>query len=97
VKGEVEKRGEKKSKMDKFPPVTGHGDQYGCETSRLPYFLDNRQTDGGEVVSLTRRPAAFYSQEDSWYSFLLEAEPTQDHSAAGRIRSIEKYNDLIGN
>jgi hypothetical protein len=29
---------------------------YGCETSRLPHFLDNRLTDGGEVVSLTRRP-----------------------------------------
>jgi hypothetical protein len=28
--------------------------------SRLPHFLDNRLTDGGEVVSLTRRQ----SQED---------------------------------
>jgi hypothetical protein len=28
----------------------------GCETSRLPHLLDNRLTDGGEVVSLTRRP-----------------------------------------
>jgi hypothetical protein len=26
------------------------------EMSRLPHFLDNRLTDGGEVVSLTRRP-----------------------------------------
>jgi hypothetical protein len=26
------------------------------ETSRLPHFLDNRLTDDGEVVSLTRRP-----------------------------------------
>jgi hypothetical protein len=25
----------------------------GCETSRLLHFLDNRLTDGGEVVSLT--------------------------------------------
>jgi hypothetical protein len=33
-------------------------------------------TDGGEVVSLTRRLAALYPQEDSWYSFLLEAEYT---------------------
>jgi hypothetical protein len=39
----------------------------------LPHFLDNRLTDGGEVVSLTRRPA-LTRQEDSWYSFLLEAE-----------------------
>jgi hypothetical protein len=55
-------------------PVTGRGDPYGCETSRLPHFLDNRLTDDGEVVSLTRRPTALYPQEDSWYSFLLEAE-----------------------
>jgi hypothetical protein len=43
-----------------------------CETSRLPHCLDNRLTDGGEVVSLTRRPP-FAPQEDSWYSFLLDA------------------------
>jgi hypothetical protein len=54
--------------------VTGHGDPWGCETLRLPHFLDNRLTDGGEVVRFTCRPAALYPQEDSWYSFLLEAE-----------------------
>jgi hypothetical protein len=31
--------------------------------------LDNRLTDGGKVVSPTRRPP-FTSHEDSWYSFL---------------------------
>jgi hypothetical protein len=55
--------------------VTGRGDPQGCETSRFPHFLDNRLTDGGEV-SLTRQPSAFYPQEDSWYSFLLETEST---------------------
>jgi hypothetical protein len=35
-------------------PVTGRGGPYGCETSRLQHFLDNRLTDGGDVVSLTR-------------------------------------------
>jgi hypothetical protein len=39
-------------------------------------------------------PDALYPQEDAWYSFLLEAEST---SAAGRIRSTEKSNVLIGN
>jgi hypothetical protein len=39
-----------------------------------PHFVDNRLTVGGEAVSLTRPPAALYLQEDSWYSFLLEAE-----------------------
>jgi hypothetical protein len=46
------------------------------ETSRLPHFLDNRLTDGGGVVSLTRRPNVLYSQEDPWCSFLLEIEST---------------------
>jgi hypothetical protein len=43
--------------------------------SSLPHFLNNRLTDGGEVVSLTGRPP-FTPQEDSWYSFLLDADST---------------------
>jgi hypothetical protein len=64
-----------KVKKGKAIPVTGHGDPEGCETLRVPHFLDNRLTDGGKVVSLTHRPP-FTPQEDSWYSFLLEAEST---------------------
>jgi hypothetical protein len=56
---------------------------------RLPHFLDSRLIDGGEIVSLTLRPS-FTTQEDSWYSFLLQAE------SVGRVRLIEKSNDLIG-
>jgi hypothetical protein len=37
------------------------------------FSLDNRLTDGSEVVSLTRRPH-LYPKEVSWYSLLLEAE-----------------------
>jgi hypothetical protein len=44
-------------------------------TSKLPHFLDSRLTDGGEV-SQPYVPAAHQPQEDSWYSFLLEAEST---------------------
>jgi hypothetical protein len=54
-------------------PVTGCGDSQGCETSRLPHFPYNWFTDDGQFVSLTHRPP-FKPQEDSWYSFLLEAE-----------------------
>jgi hypothetical protein len=43
-------------KKGKAIPVTGHEGPQACETSRLPYFLDNRLRDGGEVVSPTRRP-----------------------------------------
>jgi hypothetical protein len=58
------------SKKGKAIPVTVRGGPLGCETAKLPHFLDNRLTDDGEVVSLTRRPH-FTPQEDSWYSFLL--------------------------
>jgi hypothetical protein len=40
-------------------PVKGRGARggpLGSVTSRIPHFLDNRLTDGGEVVSLTHRP-----------------------------------------
>jgi hypothetical protein len=53
-----------------------------------PTFSDIRLTDGGKVVSSGQpyAPAAFYAQENSSYSFLLEAGPTpQGHCAAGRI------------
>jgi hypothetical protein len=49
--------------------------------------------DSCEIVS-TSHPLP---PEISWYSFLLEAESTSDHSEAGRIRLIEKYRALIGN
>jgi hypothetical protein len=40
---------------DKAIPITGLGGPQGCETSRPPHFLDNRLTDGGEVVRVTHR------------------------------------------
>jgi hypothetical protein len=55
--------------LSKAIPVTGR------ERSRLPHLLNNRLTDGGKVVSRTRRPR-FTPQESSWYSFLLEAVST---------------------
>jgi hypothetical protein len=62
-------------KFQKAIPVTGRRGLLGCETSRLPHFLDNRLIDGGKVVSLTLWPP-LTPQEYSWYSFLLEAEWT---------------------
>jgi hypothetical protein len=56
-------------------PVIGHEGTQGCEMSRLPHFLDNRLTYGGEIVSLMHR-LLFTPQENSRYSFLLEAEST---------------------
>jgi hypothetical protein len=40
----------------KVIPVTGRGGPQDGETSRLPHFTDNRLRDGGEAVSLRRRP-----------------------------------------
>jgi hypothetical protein len=37
-------------------PITGRESLQVCETSRFSRYLDNRLTEGGEVVSLTRRP-----------------------------------------
>jgi hypothetical protein len=62
-------------KKVKAIPVTGREGPYSCERTRLPRFVDNRLIDGNEVVSPTRRPP-FTPQEDSWFSFLLEAEST---------------------
>jgi hypothetical protein len=53
-------------------PVTGRECPQGCETSRLPHFLDNQLTDGGEVFSAGRP----LSPRNSLYSFLLEAAST---------------------
>jgi hypothetical protein len=36
--------------------LTGREGPWGCETSRLPHFLENRLTDGGKFVILQRRP-----------------------------------------
>jgi rRNA maturation protein Nop10 len=43
--------------------------------SRLSHFLDNQLTDGGDGVGIMH-PPPFSPREDSWYSFLLEAELT---------------------
>jgi hypothetical protein len=63
----------KSKKKSKATLVTGLGGTYGCEMSRPPYFLGSWLTDGSEVVSLMHR-LRFTPQEDSWYSFPLEAE-----------------------
>jgi hypothetical protein len=48
----------------------------GLREVEAPTFPDIRLTEGGEAVSLTRGLDALYPHEDSWYSFLLEAEST---------------------
>jgi hypothetical protein len=80
--------------QSKTNPATGRGDPHGCETSRLLYFLDNRLTDDGEVVSLTRRPP-FTPRKipDNYFGYRLTR--AQGHSAFWTTRSIEKSNDIM--
>jgi hypothetical protein len=78
-----------RGKKCKAIPVSGNGETQDCETSRLPYFLDNRFTGGGEVVSLKRR-SLFTPKENSWFSFLrINPRPIVQLEGFG---SIEKFN-----
>jgi hypothetical protein len=42
-----------KKKKGKTIPVTGNEGTYGCETSWLPHFVDNRLTDCDDYVPET--------------------------------------------
>jgi hypothetical protein len=63
--------------MKKKKSVGDHESPSGCEKSKLTFSLDNRDTDDGEDVRITRRPL-FTPHTNSWYSFLLEAELTPE-------------------
>jgi hypothetical protein len=62
--------------------------------SRLPHFLDKRLTDGGEVVSYTRRPLFTPRKIPSFFCQTLRR--SQGHSAVGNNKSIEESGALIG-
>jgi hypothetical protein len=68
--------------------VTSREGSKACETSRIPHFLDNWLIDGGRPPFTPRKSPGTH----------LCSRPSrpQGHSAAGRIRSVEKSNDLIG-
>jgi hypothetical protein len=83
-------------KKGKSIPVTGRGGPSVCETLRLPHVLDNRLTDGGEVISLKRLPS-FTPRNIPGTHFCKKLSRPHNHIAAGRIKSIEKSDDLIAN
>jgi hypothetical protein len=56
--------------------VTRRAGSYGCETSRLPHFLQNRLTIGGEVVILMRLPS-FTLKKIPDTHFCSEADSSQ--------------------
>jgi hypothetical protein len=53
--------------------------------------LGNRQTDGFEVISNTRR-TSFTSQEHSWYSFLLEG--LVDPGVIARLKGLGQLKKM---
>jgi hypothetical protein len=55
----------KKRQVKKAIPVTGREGLYVYDMSRIPHCLDNRPTDGGYVVSLTRGPC--FTLKKIWY------------------------------
>jgi hypothetical protein len=65
-------------------------------TLRLPHFLYNRLTDVSQAVSLTGQPA-FTPTKIPGTHFCQRLSRPKGHSAAERIRSIEKSNYLTGN
>jgi hypothetical protein len=76
--------------------ITSRAGPWGCETSRVPHFLGSRLTDGGEVVSLTRRPP-FTPRNIPRSHFCQRLSRPQGHNAGGMIRSIEKSTEFLGN
>ena len=67
----------------KSVPLQAWSGPEGSRKLRFPDFMTTAQ-DGGKVFQ-PYAPAAFTPRKCSWYSFLLEAESTQGHSAIGRI------------
>jgi hypothetical protein len=76
--------------------AAGRGGPYGCETSRLPHLLDSLLTDCCHVVSLTRRQV-FTRRKVPGTHFCYRMSQPQGHSGTGKIWSIEKSIDFIGN
>jgi hypothetical protein len=62
------------------------------EAPTLP--LDSRLTDGGEVISPTRRPP-FTPRKIPGTHFSQRLSRSQGHSAAGRIQKIEKFTEIL--
>ena len=71
----------KKGKGKVVPLQTRRGPE-GSSKLRFPDFVTTAQ-DG--LGCQPYAPAAFTPRKYSWYSFLLEAESTQSHSAIERI------------
>jgi hypothetical protein len=64
--------------------ITERGGPYGCETQRIPHFLDNRMTEGGEVINPMSWPRFSLRRFLVLIPVIGRVDP-QVHSAAGRV------------
>jgi hypothetical protein len=67
-----------------------------CENLRLPRFLDNRLTDGCEVVTFTRRPR---SSPQKYLMVLMSAKDRVNSRVIVRLEvlgKLKKFSYLIG-
>ncbi|PNF14966.1 hypothetical protein B7P43_G01553 [Cryptotermes secundus] len=79
-----------------FSPMPSRRSSHGPPTATSPLLLEhsNRHTDSGEVVSLMRRPPVT-SKNIPGTHFCYRFSRSQGHSAAERIRLVERFIDLI--
>jgi hypothetical protein len=79
-------------------PVIGSGGLYGCQTFRIPHCLDNRLTDGSEVLSPTHRPRSIpqkhYFSSPSTHLRQRLSNP-QGLVRLETLGTLKQINDLI--
>jgi hypothetical protein len=80
--------------ISKAIPVRGRGGPKECDLLRILHCLDNLLTDGNEVVNFTHRPCSTILKHFLFLSLLLIF--VGGLSAAGKIRQVENFIDLIG-
>jgi hypothetical protein len=68
-------------------------DSSSTGAKKIPYFLYNWLTDGGEAVSLWRRPALPAPNEDIWY--LISFRGYMHLRAIARLEGLGKLKTKI--
>jgi hypothetical protein len=87
--------GKDKSKAN---PVNGPSGTIGLRDVETPYFLYNRLTDGGEIFKpYVQARSPLPPRKIPGTHFCYRLSRPQRHSVAGRITTIKKSSDLIGN
>jgi hypothetical protein len=95
--GRTEKNHQNLSRDSQFPNLDSNRAPPEYELERYHYVTPvGVKWHVREVASLTRRPP-FTPRKIPGIHFCYWQSRPQGHSVAGRIRSIEKSNDLIGN